>query len=318
MPVFAFTTPYSGTGATSDLWNYSTVRMDDSMSPEDNSVIYSYVKRTNSGAGSTQYEFITPATAWDGNASPDWSPSLISIARANCVSSGFIINDKNTYPFPPNINFEFERGLCSKVTNFDENGNEVSESAFTYQRTGSPAVIYALKFDYNLNAMAYSKYAIYASTGELRASETKKVFDQSNLSQVQQTTTNYYYSSAQHKYPTQQQATNSDGSVVNNFTKYSKDYSVSLGSDSTSNGIYHLQKLNINTPIEQYVQLSKGGTTVTTGASLIKFNTFNPTGNSYLYLPCQKLKFVSVNGVANFQSSSVSGAFNYDYRYIPV
>ncbi|MEO8886662.1 MAG: PKD domain-containing protein [Mucilaginibacter sp.] len=319
MPQFAFTTPYTGSGTTLDKWNYSTVRSENNLSPEDNTIVYTYVKETRYGAGSTAYQFLQPATNWDASAAPDWAPTLTYIGRPGCVVDGFMTNDKNTYPFPPNTNFDFERGLLSKVTSYADNGNEVSEAAYSYARSSSPTVITGFKFDTNGTTVGYAKYTVFANTSELDTMVVKKVYDSQSQTYAQQSTENYYYGGTYHNL-SRQKTTNSNGIVYNNYIKYTKDYTVSTGTDSTTNAIYHLQQLNINTPVETYSTVTQSGTTLTTAASLIKFKTVDPTGVAYLYLPVQKLNFVSVNGTSSFTPATISGGgvFTYDSNYIPV
>ncbi|MFI5161936.1 MAG: PKD domain-containing protein, partial [Sphingobacteriales bacterium] len=190
-------------------------------------------------------------------------------------------------------------------------------SSYAYSRTGSPTVITGFKFDNNGTTTAYAKYTIYANTSELDTMVTRKIYDSQSQANAQQSTINYYYNSAQHKLA-QLKTTNSNGIIENMYAKYVKDYTVSLGSDSTVNALYRLQQLNINAPVETYTTMTRSGTTLTTASNLMKYKTFNPTGSGYLYLPVQTLKFVSVNG-ASFTPSSISGGvFVNDANYVPV
>lgn len=318
LPVFAFTTTYTGaTGATQ--WNMSTVRSTTNLSQEDNRIIYGYVKESQTGAGSTAAKFTTPATNWDLSASPDWAPTVTNVQCPGCTTYGLVTADRNTYPFPLNPNFDFERGLASSVVSYNDNSQEVGESNYSYTRSSSPTIITGLKFETNGNVTSYAKYNIYAGTEELLSQESKKVFDSPTLSQAQQLTTNYAYTSSYHKLMTQKQVIGSDGAVETSYIKYAKDYVVSLGADSTANGLYHLQNLNINVPIERYTQVTKNGSTSTISGTLTKFNTFNPTGSAYLYLPVQKLRLKSANSLTDFQPSGISGStFTNDSRYMSV
>jgi len=318
LPVFAFTTPYTGTATGATQWNLSTVRSTTNLSHEDNTIIYGYVKESMTNAGSTVYQFKTPATSWDSSASPDWSPTITQMQCSGCSSMGLVSPDKNTYPFPMNPNFDFERGLIVKATNYTDAGQEVSESNYTYNRSGSPLLATGFNFDVNGTVTSYAKYNVLTTTEELLSQLSKKVYDSQTLSQPQQTSVTYTYGSAFHKLPTQEQSTGSDGTVQNKYIKYSKDYSVSVGSDSTTNALYHLQQLNVNVPIETYNQLTKNGATTTVAGSLTKYQTVNPTGSAYLYLPVQRLKLSAANGISNFQPSTISGGFVNDSRYTAV
>jgi hypothetical protein len=326
LPVFAFTIPYTGTATGSAYWNNATVLSPNDLSNDDHAILYKYCKETTAGAGSTLYQYYVTATQWDSNATPgcslcttaEWARTVTNIARPTCTAYGPIKDDIYTYPFPPAANYDTERGLIQKVTNYNDAGIEVSETAYTYQRTGSPLVIQALKFDDNNGVKAFAKYNIFATTSELTSQVTKKVFDSPTLSQAQSNTTNFTYDNTYHQL-IKQQITNSDNSIVSINTNYSKNYTIAApGADSTVNAIYHLQKQNINLPIESYTQVTRGSTTKTVTAQLTKFKTVAFPGNTYAYLPFQSLKLVSADG-ASFTPFAISGGTAvYDPKYIPV
>ncbi|MBB6129405.1 PKD domain-containing protein [Mucilaginibacter lappiensis] len=324
LPVYAFTRPYTGSGSTAALWSASTVRSELDLSADDHTIYYGQVTLTQTGAGKTLYEYYVPGTNYDLGAIPscngcstaDWAPNMINIGRPSCVAAGFATNDISTYPFAPSTNYDFERGLIKKITNYNDAGAEVSESNYSYQRTGTPEVTTAIKFDDNSTVKSYLKYKTYTSAGELNQQVSNKVFDLNSTTLSQQTSINYFYNSAFHKLPTQTQTTKSDGAVVNNYVKYSKDYVASSANDFYVTALYNLQQQNVNIPIESYTQIVRGGITETTSAQLVKFKPFS-INTSTLYLPAQSLQFFDQNGVTNFTPSSVaSGLFVNDSKYV--
>ena len=330
LPAFAFTIPYSGTATGSSLWNSNTVVSDFDLSDEDHSILYEYSKVNQTGGGSTQYQFYTPATNWDNTAAPDcisctteWSPTLNYIGRNNCTSAyGPISNSNYSYPFIPNPNYDFERGLLRSVINYNDVNAKVSQTDYTYLRSFSPSVITAFRSEDNPNgsllAKSYNKYNIYYNTSELTATLNKTVFDSQGLNQPQSSTTTYSYNSAQHKLLTRQSVNNSDNSTVITNMKYVKDYIASAGSNPDVNAIYYLQQKNINNPVETWQQVTRGGVTKTTGASLTLFKGFS-IGSNVLYLPSQQLKFVQPDGVTNFAPYAISAQVSTkDSRYFPV
>ncbi|PWG77912.1 PH domain-containing protein, partial [Pararcticibacter amylolyticus] len=140
MPVYAFTTDYISDpldGETAaQIWKNSTCVCEEDLSEEDHSVVYSHVRESQSGAGSTLYQFSVPATNWD-NSAPDWAPTVNYAGRSNCASDpGNLKSGKYTYPFIPNPNYDFERGLLQKTSMYNDAGQLVSEQSYTYQRTG--------------------------------------------------------------------------------------------------------------------------------------------------------------------------------------
>jgi hypothetical protein len=318
LPIYGFTRPYVGTGTPSDMWNYSTVTSENDLSTENESILYSYVKVSQANAGRITYEYTNPATLYD-TPPADWSPTLNYSARTNCSTTDLTNNNIYSYPFAPNINYDFERGLIKKITNYNQLNQEVSETNYTYQRTGTPIAIPALRIDTNMNSVAYSKYNIYTTSSELVSQVSTKVFDSSTLTQQQSNTVNYYYTSPYHKLVTKQTLTNSDGSIVGSSTTYAKDYPITgTPTDPTLIAIQHLDSLNINVPIEKVHTIQRGVTIKTISAELTKFQAvsghFGP-----LYLPGQDLRFVASNGVTDFAPLVTSGgSFTKDLRYIPV
>lgn len=319
VPLLTFTTPYTSSGTAESQWKSSVVRLEENISQESNAIVYSHVKVAQSGAGSSLFEYKTPATYWDSSASPDWVPTTVNIARPGSAFGGYAINEVNTYPFIPNINYDFERGLLSKVIQYNESGNKVTESAYNYQRSGSPLVINAFKFDDNAAVRSYAKYSIYASVGNLTQTETNTVYDAPSTTQYNQTSTSYTYSGTGHKEPTLVQRTNSDGSISRVYTKYVRDYNASSASDLQTISLYSLQQKGANFPIETFSQIERDGVNKTIAGSLTKLKpwTFPNWGMPAIDLPIQRLAFVSANGLTDFTTSNTSsGTFTNDSRYI--
>lgn len=330
LPMFAFTIPYSGAATGSDLWNNNTVLSDYDLSNEDHSILYGHAKVSQTGGGSTLYQYYLPATNWDNSASPgcngcatEWTPTINRIARTNCSSPyGPVNNSTFAYPFIPNPNYDFERGLLQKVTDFNDAGTKVSETVYTYQRSFIPSTITAFKYDDLPNgallARAYNKYNINYNTSELTASVTKKVFDSPTLTQAQSSTINYVYGSAKHKLLTKKVVTNSDNTTMVSNIKYVKDYDSSVGADPNVNALYNLGQQNVNSPVETWQEVIRSGVTKTVSANLTMFDAFIQ-GSNTLYLPCRQLRFVSPGGVTSFAPFSVSGqTATFDAKYIPI
>jgi YD repeat-containing protein len=324
LPQYAFTTPYTGTATGNDYWSFSTIRSETDLSPEDHTIMYNYVRESKTGAGSTLYQYYIPAGNWDNTAYPiscpgctlDWTPTLSFAGRTDCaVSYGSVVSATKTYPFAPNPNYDFERGLPQKITNYDDENNEVSETNYTYQRTSTaPVMIRALAWDDNINSgrtiRAYSKYNIFLSTSELTSTVTKKVFDLPSLTTFQTSTTNNFYNTTQFKL-IKQTATNSDGSIITNNIKYAKDFTTS-GTNPDVVAISNLKAKNINIPIETYQQVTRGATTTTTAASLTRFQAVT-TNAGTSYLPLQQLKFFSADGDPSFTPYSITSGVPASY-----
>ncbi|HTE01719.1 MAG TPA: PKD domain-containing protein [Mucilaginibacter sp.] len=335
LPSFSFTIPYSGSNTGSALWASATALSAYDLSSEEHTIMYQYAKASQTGAGSTAYQFTVPATYWDTGSAPscsgcssnEWYPTSNLVARSNCAlpAYGPVTNYIYSYPFIPNPNYDFERGLPVKVINYNDSGTEVSETNYTYQRSFTPSTITAFKYDDNINGSlsvrSYDKYTIYYNTSELNATIISKVYDSKNLTTAQSDTTTYSYGSSNHKLLTQVQKTNSDRSIGTTIITYTKDFpNAAAGSNSYVNALYYLQQQNINTPVETYQQITRGATTLTTSASLTLFDDFT-TGGTTSYLPVQQLQQVLPDG-GSFTPYSIVGTVpqssTYDSKYYPI
>lgn len=331
LPQFAFTIPYSGALTGNYLWNANSALSAYDLSGEDHTIMYQYTKVSQTGAGSSLYQYTVPATAWDNSATPscsgcatvEWGPTISYVARNNCSSTyGPIANTTWNYPFIPNLNYDFERGLPVKTINYNDSGTEVSETDYTYQRSYPPIPIAAFKTDNDpsgsLVITAYNKYNVFYNTSELTATVINKVFDSQTLSVSRSDTATYTYGGANHKLVTQIQSRNSDQSVLTSKISYTKDYTAVSGTNSNVTAIYNLQQENVNVPLESYQQVTRAGSTYTTAANLTLFKGVTQ-GSTTFYLPSQQLKLVQPDGITNFAPYTISGQTSTnDSRYFAV
>ena len=323
LPALSFTLPYTGTATGIDYWNFSTIRLSFSNSNQNESVVYGAVTLQQTGAGKTVYKYTTPATFWDATAGSDWAPTIVytgrSISGGSCPGVGSVKNSKYIYPFPPNINYEFERGLPTSITRYNESGNVVGSTTFTYQRSFPNATsIVGFRYDQNSTEQAYAKYGVFTATSELVSTATEYLNDIGNTTNdvnKRFTTLKTYFYTGAHKLPTQIQTTNTDGSIDRTYIKYVKDYTW-LATDNVP--LRYLKDLNKNIPVETYTTVSRGGVEKTFSAELTKFGSFSTgiTSPSSMYLPNQTLKFLSSSGVTDFSFSyNNSGILTYYSNY---
>jgi hypothetical protein len=314
LPSFAFPTVYSGGGSPTNL--NSTIRGESDLSNEDTGIIYQYVRETNGEGGSVLYEFTVPATHYDTSVSPDWGQTVSYANMPSCVTSGLLTNLTRSYPYAPNPNYEFERGLTKKMTAYNSDGQRVSETSYDYSRTGSPDIISAIRIDENAGAIVYAKYSLLTNVAELMEKKTTTTYEPSTQTQQEQQVVDYYYQGTGHKEPTQAKTTNSDGSIARTYTKYLRDYNYSGASDDNSTTLLALKNLNVNVPIETYSQLEKSSVNKTISAALTKFKTYSFSSFPDLYLPAQQLALLAADGLTDFQVSAISsGNFANDSRY---
>jgi hypothetical protein len=339
LPQFAFTIPYGGTATGAALWANATALSTADLSNEDHTVMYGYCKQSRPNGGVTQYQYYVPATNWDTGAhagcdactATEWLPTTDMIARHNCASTyGPVANLTSSYPFIPNPNYDFERGLLQKVTTYLDGGTtKVSETTYTYQRSFTPSSISGFRSDDitsgTLVITGYNKYNIYYGASELSKAAISTVYDSPTYSVAQTSTTNYTFGSAYHKLLTQQDAINSDGSTLTTKMTYTKDYpSAGSGTNANVTAIYNLNQLNVNTPVETIQQVTKGGTTNIIGGSLTLFKA-SLSISTYNYLPWQQLQFSQPNGLLSTSftpfgatGSGGSQSVSQDSHYFPV
>jgi len=350
-PVFAFLT--SDNSDESENWTYSTITSPTDLSTEDHTIIYGVVTETKAGLGRTENHFSVPATYSSSpitNTNLPWAPTICYVGRSpdvnnsGCPSVGLLTNSVNTFPFAPNPNYDFMRGLPIRTINYNDAGNEVSETDYTYT-TPTPSIIYGFKSDGNgqlqentgtagspnysvtFPLYGYSVYPIYTSTQPLISTIQKTAYDlgSTTTTSSKQTTTNVLYNSSFHQLPTTISTTNSDGSTETTNITYSKDY-ITFSEDNDPNDSYtaalqRFQSQNINIPIETYHQFTPSGsrTPLVTSGQLIRMGIFPLTnGTGSFGFPAQKLSFSSQNGISNFVPSSISNNYTFinDPNYV--
>src|SRR5436190_465086 len=337
-PQFTFAIPNSSSyGTLSDRVKYSTYRTVSNFSQESSEILYGKVTVSKTNGGKTIYEFNTSAI-WGGSTVNEWSENTSYISRyytsnpstCNAIAPDFLTNGKYSYPFPPNPNFDFERGLPTKVTSKSESGNTVSEETYTYQRSHtSPIVIQALRFDDIIDVRAYAKYNILAVVDNLIASRTTKIYSTQSpyTAYTTETETYTYPTSGEHRLPKKIEKTNSDGNIYTSYFRYVKDpadgsdvvyTNTSSGGDDYDKSIYYLKDKNVNARIESYHSATVGSTEKFIGGELTAFKPFyNNETAQYMYLPSESWKFVSVEGTTSFSPSIVSsGTLTKDAKYI--
>lgn len=227
LPQVSFLRPVASSPTTTN----STVAATMDLSEEDHTIMYTHVKESQTGKGYIQYEYKVPAGAFDTSVPlGDWAPTIAHAADSACVSMGLLINQANSYPFAPNTNYDFERGLLNSQISYNDSGNKVAESTYTHQRTNSPIIINAFRFDKNDYSKSYSKYNVYANVSELTTVIKNKVYDLGSTTTYQTDSTRFVYGVAAKNQVIQQEQTGSDGSVTRTNISYSKEYTGSKAS----------------------------------------------------------------------------------------
>lgn len=238
--------------------------------------------------GSIRYEYSTPAmhgettdplfglyqlsqVKWWDNHDTTLDPDFITFRNQYHLLP-------NTLPFPPNTDYDWNRGKLLKQTLFNATGEKVKEVVNTYQiytsprsldalnvfglRIGNILQVYASDFgDENYSgptdewAFTYSKYSLVTNRANVLASTQTTTFHSASPAHTQ--TIRYAYSSTGHMNPTEVSVDQSDGkSTVTRF-HYPLDYSG--GGMPLDPAILKLQMQNIiSAPIETTVYAEDG------------------------------------------------------------
>ncbi|MBY0432623.1 MAG: hypothetical protein K2U26_00780, partial [Cyclobacteriaceae bacterium] len=245
---------------------------------------------------------------------PDPTTTCINVqVGVECPPHGLAQNDYYSYPFAPTTNFDFERGLVQRVSDYNETGGLYQQKTFSYQRLGAPIVIKALKHE-RLPILTFALYDILANVTKTIVTETSVTYDPQSLANGVTRQTQYAYSGT-HQLLNQISTTNSDGVVQKTRLKYAKDYA-SITSPANAQG-QAIKSLNDNnrhgTLIESIQSVVKGVTETVTGAQLTLYKQFTTPA---LTLPYEQRSY---NGTTGFAEAGFDAGNSYTYgSYRPV
>lgn len=318
-------------GNITDRVKNSTYRTTYDLNNEPKEILYGKVTvkktTTGTGIGKSIYEYNTTTGTFGGADITDWQESKNFVARTNlssptpctAIAPSFLYNNNTElqYPFTTNPNYDFERGLPTKVTHYNEAGQVVASEEYAYARSHTyPTKIYGVKLDEIGNTMAaYSKYGMNTGVDNFLVTKTSKLYNSNNANPLTGVETYVYTaasSGANYRLLKEVQKQNSDGSTITSKFMYAKEYSTDATGDDMNNAIKEFNTANNNVLIETSQQRTDGLGTKTIGASVNYFKPFAVGfgGSQTKYLPSASYNFVNQAGVTNFVPSTISsGAF---------
>lgn len=250
---------------------------------------------TRTGAGSVKFEYEIPGVygqTVDGN----WSATVNKFARpSGCPSLGIVSTGGEwLYPNAPNLNYEYERGLLSRKSEYNLTGNLVRFTENTYQYiygTGTqPVAISGLRYNnYALsqaNAAAnkiyfYGKYALYTNVDRILKKESVTLYDEADANKKSVSSIAYFYESSTHKLLTKVLTTTANGSTYTTKLKYIPDFgTIAANSEPALLSIRDMLMANrYSSPVEIVNTVQRAdGIEKTTTASLTTFKTFATGG----------------------------------------
>ncbi|QHL87956.1 hypothetical protein GU926_11150 [Nibribacter ruber] len=299
------------------LWDMLLVRSESDLSKpnglETGAVVYSKVTERVAGKGRTEYEYRV-AGAWGGAPTADWKETSSSLAltfdnstgSSLCPDIGAMGGGPYTFPFAPSPNYDFERGLLTKVSMFTEAepalnkpAEPVSMKEYFYTRlpAGSALPVYGVvaeplptcvtyqQYDEVRNryttvssaapqAFAYAKYVLNTQVASALSEERETLFVGPNHSASVTTSKKYTYGG---RLLASTSSIASDNSEVKSYFYYPKDYSISTSTtNEEEKAILALKTANqLGTPVE-VVQTVKGGDGVekVSQATLVRYSFF--------------------------------------------
>ena len=309
-PVFAF------------AYGPGILRSSGDMSPGAPEILYERVTEKIAGQGKIIYEFNLPGT-YPATATGDWKATVSKIARkpgGTCIPAGNMKNGPYTFPFPPNTNYDFERGLPSRIADYSEDNTLVKERLFTYARNPQAfTTIKGLKYEQIGDVYHFGIYEILTGTSKAVLTETTKIADESNVTSFLTNTTTYGYSTV-HALLESVTSQNSDGTAYKERFKYAKDFSAITSPQwKAARGVFKLNAANRHGTVIEKIQSSTpaGGTELVTGAEL---NLYKDFGTDRVL---RERKLIFPTSTAFSESSiAINGSdqkLNYDSAdYIPV
>lgn len=294
------------------------MRTADDQAPE-GEVLYSRTSVKQTGRGSTVYEFLIPAMYPATSYSTDWTASKSKIAREPqqqgmpCMALGNQTIGYYSYPFAPNRNYDFERGIIKKVSNYSESAVLVSERSFDYERLSTTAVsIKALKYDKVIPSaesnFVFSPYQLLANVGKVMITETAVTADEITPANQITHITNYLYNTT-HQMLESVSSTNSNGIIYKTKHLYAKDFNIT-SPDPSKSEVVAIKSLNDNfrhgVPIETISYRKEGSTESVIGASLNYYKDFGDKillDKSFGFPPIAGYTPTTVTGTTNQQLS---------------
>jgi hypothetical protein len=314
---------YFSSYSTNDRYKYLTFRsttpLNDLETTRGSLVGYKVVTVSRPGAGKVKYEYHLEGYHGQTTAPGGWSPTIHKIARPSTWPSAGIIagaTGANMFPYAPNPNYDHERGLMKKSTEYDEAGNIIRTTEDTYQTISNPGFSagvtisgvrydsYAYSADNNQanNIWLFGKYSITAEIDKVLQKETETLYIAGDLSKYQTTSTEYFYEPGTvHRLLRKIQKIDAEGTEYNTYFKYPIDYTVTANSEPALLNIQSLTTARrYGSPVEVYASFKKALSTEKFVSGLYtKYGNF-----SGKILPSEILGLTIATGLSTYNVSS--------------
>jgi hypothetical protein len=344
-PQYDSTASNLATKSLSHKWRYLTFRKSSDISGGEtthgNPVGYTVVTVKRPGAGSARHEFYVPARYGDFRANGlgtsdtplQWNATVARLVRSASlfVYPSIFKTGSWFFPYARNTEFDFERGLPFRKSEYNEAGKLMrvveTQYQYLYKNGSTPASFKALVYDLypgsetatTNRTFGYGQYTLMTEVAKVPKIETVKTYDTDPTSSSYVTeTTEFIYGSSLHKFVTEVKNTTTDGIIYSTRLKYPQDYTQVTTGATESRRIKDLVTANrTNIPLETIQTLTRNDTTYVIGGSVVKLDLFNLTfpvvRSSWALKTSPPFLFSSFTN--SYVNTGSSNAFKIDSRY---
>jgi YD repeat-containing protein len=245
---------------------------------EEPMVLYTRVKEKIPGQGYTVYEFNLPGM-FPETAHGDWKATKNRIARkpgTSCLPAGNLKNGFYLYPYAPSTNYDFKRGLLSKMAVYSEANTLVREQSTTYTTlTKNPGVVKGIRFEKVGDIYHYGVYELLTGRVDVPLTQVAKEASREDATQLLQTTTTYAYNSNNLLQSVSTALPNST-TMLKTF-KYANDFPGLTAADTASVAIKALNDNHRGAAVVEEVSYLTlpGSAQVVTGAGLTVYHHYS-------------------------------------------
>lgn len=295
LPSMGYYTKYFNNGAPLNLHKISSYNMASSATSGESQVVYDEVKIEETGNGYTVYKYNNFGTfGYNNDLSFGGSPMIkkLKSETATWVNNGTLFTDGETmyrntnHPYSPEPNIEWATGELKEIAVYNQSSQLKYKKVFHYtvksfgKVHGFVTLPYALLDNYTASTSS-SKFN-YLSVWKVLDNDVEYRYNPSNPSIVTTKTTNYEYSSLNHKFLTAISSTDSKGETVRTENTYVADCSIPSTASAQDNATLAIRKMKhqtrqLNSVIENTVYRIKGGDKYLIGGSINLYRDFNNT-----------------------------------------
>lgn len=322
-----------------EKWKYPSLRTSFNLSPSETThgsvVGYKKVTVKRPGAGYSVHEFYVPG-AYGQLTDGQWKAVPVRIARPNTTPlmtlGNFSVAGQWAFPHIPSPDYDYQRGLPWRTTDFNEAGQMVSRSVTTYQdiyKTGTaPLKIGALKYErFPGTAGAnrifmFGKYDVPTEAQRVPKKVVNTIYEPSTGTYLKDSI-EYLYESPNHKYLSKVKRYASDGKIYTSYMRYAKDFASSSSGNDDAVAIHYMNIYDHEgILIESYNTLKNATDSAeyVIGGSAAKFSAMGYSADRHLLRSRWQLKANPPFLLSSFNPSAVviasgNGKFKLDSRY---